>query len=118
MQKSSFVQIFPACAHSIAVPISYSFHKTEIFIPRYKSRLHWFVPSGLGGWMVSNVGVDRSNVHEMVWWQEEMQPTTGARNVFQSLLSEFFFAFYPQSQLMNFPVYRVVIMMFPSPRSC
>jgi len=49
---------------------------------RYKSRLHWFVPSGLGDWMVNNVGVDRSNVHEMVWWQEKMHPVTGARFVF------------------------------------
>ena len=34
--------------------------------------------------MVSNVGVDRSNVHEMVWWQEETHSVTGARKVFRS----------------------------------
>ena len=40
----------------------------------------------MGVWMISNVGVDRGNVHEMVWWQEEKHPVTGARKVFQSLL--------------------------------
>ena len=37
--------------------------------------------------MVSNVGVDRSNVHEMVWWQEETHSVTGARKVFRSLFA-------------------------------
>jgi len=49
---------------------------------RYESRLHWYVPSGMGVWMISNVGVDRGNVHEMVWWQEEKHPVTGARFIF------------------------------------
>ena len=38
--------------------------------------------------MVSNVGVDKSNVHEMEWWQEKVHSVTGARKVLQSLLKE------------------------------
>ena len=49
---------------------------------RYGSRLHWFVPSGIGDWIVSNAGAERGNVHEMVWWQEQRHPETGARFVF------------------------------------
>ena len=45
--------------------------------------------------MVSNVGVDRSNVHEMVWWQEKMHPVTGARKVLQSLFSNFLWVISP-----------------------
>ena len=36
---------------------------------RYGSRLHWFVPSGIGDWIADNAGAERDNVHELVWWQ-------------------------------------------------
>ena len=43
------------------------------------------MPAGLADWMVNNVGAARSNVHEMVWWQETMHPDIGARKVVQKL---------------------------------
>jgi len=36
---------------------------------RYKNKLHWFVPSGCGSFF-TDVGIEKENLHEMVWWQQ------------------------------------------------
>ncbi|CAG2177336.1 unnamed protein product, partial [Oppiella nova] len=41
---------------------------------RFGSHLHWFVPSGLKGWMRGAVGVTR-NVVELEWWQSARIPS-------------------------------------------
>lgn len=40
---------------------------------RYGSKLHWFVPDGIGTWLRDNFQIE--NVHDMVWWQEEALPS-------------------------------------------
>jgi hypothetical protein len=42
---------------------------------RFGNQLQWFVPSGLAGWMASR-GIERDNIHEMVWWEEKRHPVT------------------------------------------
>ena len=44
---------------------------------RFGSKLHWFVPQGVGKWLRDNVGCQ--NIHDMVWWQEETMPNSTAK---------------------------------------
>jgi len=37
---------------------------------RYKSDVHWYVPSGSGSFFRSTQNIPNENVHEMVWWEE------------------------------------------------
>lgn len=49
---------------------------------RYGDRLHWFVPSGIGAFLRDSIGVSASQVHDMVWWQEEPLPGTNVTMAF------------------------------------
>ena len=40
-----------------------------LLILRFGASLHWYVPSGCGEFF-TDLGIDGSNVNEMVWWEE------------------------------------------------
>jgi L-ascorbate metabolism protein UlaG (beta-lactamase superfamily) len=43
-------------------------------------QLHWFVPSGIDAWLLTNVeGVESENVHGMEWWDEVEHPDNKAK---------------------------------------
>ena len=54
-------------------PINRSFDR------RYGSRLHWYVPLGVGAWLETNLA-GPINVHELSWWDESTasEATTNA----------------------------------------
>ena len=37
---------------------------------KYGDDIHWFVPKN-SGMILENAGINRDNIHEMVWWEKQ-----------------------------------------------